>query len=484
MKIKRFEATSMPDALRMIKKEFGEDAVILSAKNLRKTGKILGGKAGRVVVTAAVDRSFSDSSVREAAEAGQPVHEERQTHPSPQNAKSTEGIGRILQHFTPITRTGRKKMQPKIFKLMNETTDDSGSADTMTLDKSLFDRLVQQGIDSSLATVLAEQADELMPDTGSCEDDVDQVLTQLIDARGWVAPRTIQNAGRPAVMVLVGPGGAGKTTTAVKLAAQEVLHGSQTVGLISLDNQRVAGTGELQRYADLIQVPFAKVTDADQFSAALQTMDGLDLVIVDTPALGPADLELRNHLRDMLDMAGSATVHLLLNGAACAEAMDRTMTFFKPLGVTHILPTHLDWFGCWGTLVNRIDAHRLSISVYSNGSRVPEDMVALSGRKLAGILLDRDESRQADPDVSFTFIKRGRPQPDKDQYVANRNSDIFHMSTCKSVSRINDDNILIFRDSDEAIEQGFKPCRMCCVSLFVPKPIDRSAHRRYAGSRT
>lgn len=367
---------------------------------------------------------------------------------------------------------------------MNETTDDSGAADTMTPDKSLFDQLIRQGIDSSLATAMAEQADELMPDTGSYEDDVDQVLKQLIDARGWVAPKTIQNAGRPAVMALVGPGGAGKTTTAAKLAAQEVIHGNQTVGLISLDNQRVAGTGELQRYADLIQVPFAKITDADQFSTALATMDDLDLIIVDTPALGPEDLELRNHLRDMLEMPGNVTVHLLLSGAACAEAMDKTIRFFKPLGITHILPTHLDWFGRWGTVINRIDAHRLSISVYSNGSRVPEDLVSLSGGKLAATLLGQDESREADQDLSLTFIKRGRPQLDKDQYVANRNSDIFHMSTCKSVSRINDDNILIFRDSDEAIEQGFKPCRMCCVSLFVPKPIDRSAHRRYAGSRT
>ena len=36
MKIKRFEASSMSDALRMVKKEFGDDAVILSAKTVKK----------------------------------------------------------------------------------------------------------------------------------------------------------------------------------------------------------------------------------------------------------------------------------------------------------------------------------------------------------------------------------------------------------------------------------------------------------------
>ena len=42
MKIKRFEASDMSAALRMIKKEFGEDAVILSAKTMKKSSGLLG----------------------------------------------------------------------------------------------------------------------------------------------------------------------------------------------------------------------------------------------------------------------------------------------------------------------------------------------------------------------------------------------------------------------------------------------------------
>ena len=58
MKIKRFEASSMSDALRMIKKEFGEDAVILSAKTMKKNSGLLGNKRPqKVVVTAAVDNA-------------------------------------------------------------------------------------------------------------------------------------------------------------------------------------------------------------------------------------------------------------------------------------------------------------------------------------------------------------------------------------------------------------------------------------------
>ena len=69
------------------------------------------------------------------------------------------------------------------------------------------------------------------------------------------------------------------------------------------------------------------------------------------------------------------------------------------------------------------------------------------------------------------------------QFIANRNSDIFHRIDCKSVKRISNSNALVFYDSDEAMAQGFKPCRMCCSEHIVLKPIDRLASTRYAGTR-
>ena len=69
MKIKRFEAPSMSEALRVIKKEFGEDAVILSAKTMKKSSGLLANKRPqKVVVTAAID----DAPVAETRPADSP----------------------------------------------------------------------------------------------------------------------------------------------------------------------------------------------------------------------------------------------------------------------------------------------------------------------------------------------------------------------------------------------------------------------------
>ena len=71
MQIKRFEAKDMQTALRLIKKELGSDAVILSARSLKKENKIIGrAKAVGVEVTAAVDGYHLSAEIKPAIAAG------------------------------------------------------------------------------------------------------------------------------------------------------------------------------------------------------------------------------------------------------------------------------------------------------------------------------------------------------------------------------------------------------------------------------
>ena len=55
MQIKRFEAVDMTEALRMVKREFGDDAVILSAKEVRPRGFFSALRKKHVEITAATD---------------------------------------------------------------------------------------------------------------------------------------------------------------------------------------------------------------------------------------------------------------------------------------------------------------------------------------------------------------------------------------------------------------------------------------------
>ena len=46
-------------------------------------------------------------------------------------------------------------------------------------------------------------------------------------------------------------------------------------------------------------------------------------------------------------------------------------------------------------------------------------------------------------------------------YVANGNSGKFHVASCSSVSKMSENNKIFFSSRDEAISQGYEPCKIC-----------------------
>lgn len=68
------------------------------------------------------------------------------------------------------------------------------------------------------------------------------------------------------------------------------------------------------------------------------------------------------------------------------------------------------------------------------------------------------------------------------RYLANRNSELFHHPTCKSVKRINAENIAAFSSIEQAIDKGFKPCRACCNVSAVKKTVTGSTYQQRVGA--
>ena len=46
-------------------------------------------------------------------------------------------------------------------------------------------------------------------------------------------------------------------------------------------------------------------------------------------------------------------------------------------------------------------------------------------------------------------------------YIGNANSKIFHYSDCSSVNKMNPANKISFNSRDEAIQNGYRPCKRC-----------------------
>lgn len=475
MKIKRFEAASMSEALRKIKKEFGEEAVILSAKTMKKNRLLSKEPKGRVVVTAAVDRAPVQAAPQDSRTSDKTFAGTAQEEKASASKNNNHAIN-ILKRFNPITPTGQKKVKPKIVQLMN-----ASQAPPVT--SNLHDLLISSGIRESIAADMAEKAAALMPREDASDPDYAGCLSQVIEASGWVGTIKPKSHPRQRIMVMLGPSGVGKTSAVAKLCARQVMQHQESVALISFDNQRVAGTAELERYARILGVPIRTIFDLEDAPAVMDEMSSFELLIVDTPGFEAEDRVMCEQLRRLLIAMGDPERYLLISADAQESVMARIIEFSLPLGIQRLFFTRLDWASDMGPMINQVAATNLPIAYLSDSAKVPDGIQMATAGDLARRIIPKNRNTAGLKDEAAVTVVKGRDVSSQGAYyVANRNSDIFHQNDCKSVQRINTDNMIVFKDPAEAIGRQFKPCRMCCSELIFPKPIDRLA-RRYAGHR-
>ncbi len=152
--------------------------------------------------------------------------------------------------------------------------------------------------------------------------------------------------GKPYRIALVGPTGAGKTTTAAKLAVRRGMFGAARPGLLTLDTYRVGGMEQLATYAELADVPFEVVYDAREIDAAMKRLSSCDVVIIDTPGRSPASAELTERWRTLLDALAPDEVHLVLPATLRADLAVDVGRAYAPSrqhrGATHVLLSKID----------------------------------------------------------------------------------------------------------------------------------------------
>jgi len=152
----------------------------------------------------------------------------------------------------------------------------------------------------------------------------------------------------PAVILLAGLQGAGKTTTAAKLALFIRDRLGRRVGLVSTDTQRPAAILQLERLAASIQVPFLSadvslgpVGMADRALADARR-DQLEVLIVDTAGRSRLDVELLDELRAMRAKVDPVETLFVVDSMAGQDAVNAARAFADALPLTGVILTKAD----------------------------------------------------------------------------------------------------------------------------------------------
>lgn len=179
---------------------------------------------------------------------------------------------------------------------------------------------------------------------------------------------------RPYVVALVGPTGAGKTTTLAKLANHPQAFGGRRAGILGLDTYRIAGIEQARQYAELSGASFEVAYESRELAPAMLRMKDREVVLVDTPGRGPrAAADLRD-AQALLSELRPDEVHLVMPAGLQRSLARAILTAHLPFGVTHLLVTKLDEFPDERTLFELAREFGLPMRWITDGQEVPRHL--------------------------------------------------------------------------------------------------------------
>tara|TARA_B100000780_G_scaffold277905_1_gene249796 strand:+ start:750 stop:1661 length:912 start_codon:yes stop_codon:yes gene_type:complete len=210
-------------------------------------------------------------------------------------------------------------------------------------------------------------------------------------------PLVFEGLPKPAVILMVGVNGVGKTTTIGKLCGLLKARGLSTV-LAAGDTFRAAAVEQLQswgqRHAVTVVAQHAGADSASVIYDALQSAQakGIDVVIADTAGRlhNKSNLmeELAKIIRVMakLDPSAPHEVLLVLDAATGQNALAQMKEFLAVAGVTGIVLTKLDGTAKGGVIFALADQYGLPVRYIGVGEGV-DDLQPFVARDFVQALL-------------------------------------------------------------------------------------------------
>ncbi|MBV8888470.1 MAG: AAA family ATPase [Alphaproteobacteria bacterium] len=323
MRLRTFNAATMTEAMRLVREQLGDNAVIIATEPTE----------GGCMITAAVEDE-QDEFPAEAAAAPDPL----------------ETIAAALDaHGVPL---------------------------------ALAQRLGSAALDG-------------------IEEDCLTALAGALAASFRFAPIAFRGAER---LLLVGPPGVGKTVTAAKLAARQVLT-RRPLRLISTDMERAGGFEQL---AALARVLATRLAGADGPQAlAREAASAAGPVVIDSPGFNPYRPAERREIRALAEAARAEPVLVLAAGMDLAETADIS-NCCRELGCRRLIVTRLDLSRRLGNLLVAAEAGDYAFAEVGVAPDIADGLCPLTPLGLARLLLPEPLSG-ADAAMPDPFDRGARP---------------------------------------------------------------------------
>ncbi|MEK3800286.1 flagellar biosynthesis protein FlhF [Peribacillus sp. FSL H8-0477] len=380
MKVKKYVASSMSEAMKKIREELGSEAVILSSKPVFSNGFIGLFKKRSIEVVAAID----------PPPFRQPTQKQKQKipHKKPAERPSVYEI-----------KTDQKLQQTTQQELVKDVADIKSMIQSFGKPNSVhYPPAIQQ-----VSNILSEhEVSSLLQDEflgniikkwheNPGESDVETVNSWL-EAELVKKISGISNWGaqfQKKFISFVGPTGVGKTTTLAKAAADSILIHNKKVAFITTDTYRIAAIDQLKKYAEILNVPVEVAYNLEDFKKAAERFADYDVIFVDTAGRNFRNQEYVEDLSRIIEFNTEMETYLVLSLTSKEKDMDDIYHQFSLIKIKQTIFTKADETSTYGTMLNFIIRHQVGVAYLTNGQDVPNDIETASPELIASKILGK-----------------------------------------------------------------------------------------------
>jgi len=434
MNIKRFFGKNSHEALSMVRRGLGEDAIIISNHMVNGGNEIMAYKEeemqaittsqaeqpaqnddikGMTTLLSLINKKSRDqnldkeaiNSTASAAEIDKPTN--RMGKPikaSKHDKTNTKGVSpQLTIAETPEQHTSSQQVyDQQMADMLNEmremrrvvesqltTISWSNIQQRDAVKSKILNSLLNAGFSASLSRHLAEKLPANLNDVKS----TDWVKTILAKNMNSIENET-EVLDQGGIFALIGPTGVGKTTTMAKMAARYVMkHGTQNLGLITTDAYRVGGHEQLRIYGKILGVMVHAVKDEADLKIALNELKNKHTILIDTVGVSQRD----QMVTEQTSMLSSTETHikrlLCLNATSTGETLADVIKAYKGNGLDGCIITKLDEAATIGSALDVIIREKLKLYYTTDGQRVPEDIHMANKQQLIDHALKLSSSR-------------------------------------------------------------------------------------------
>jgi flagellar biosynthesis protein FlhF len=414
MKMKRYVAADMRSALRAIREEQGPDAVILSSRP----------SSQGVEVCAAVDIELAAGQGTLAEEAALKQIErtalselQREAQQAAASALRSGGAASIEDDHVELTRASRVADTAERTTERDATVGEELKSLRGLLEQQLaalawndltrreplkaraLTDLANLGLDRELAM---EIVSEMPPDVGA--EQAQRLPYALLSRKLKVCPPPVERHG---AIALIGPCGAGKTSTLSKLAARYVLdHDPADLILISADDERLGAHEQLRSLGRLLGARVETLGGLSEVAARVAALPER-MILIDTPGILSRDSHSAGRYRAWRERCPALQILLALPASAQGGVVEEAVTTFNGIATCCVI-TRIDEAVSLGGVLSSLARAQLPIAYCCQGTRIPDDIRPAVAHQLIAQAMELARQAQVSADDDLLARRYGR----------------------------------------------------------------------------